>query len=130
MDSGQRLLIVDDNKKYKELIVSLYQNQDYSVDWVTSARIAQDKLAEMGINHYQAIVTDITMENQTSGLFFAINLRKRGFAGELTIASTGFDFAVVLRLAQLTLGLLGIDYLIPKASLKKGQPKIKRCFTR
>ncbi len=127
MEKQEKLLIVDDNQKYKQLIEQLYLNKNYQIDWVKSAQEGKNILKEKGIQYYHAIVTDITMENQTSGLFFAIKLRKQGYNGEITIASTGFDFPIVLAMARRVLGWFGIDFLIPKVSLKKGKPIILAC---
>ncbi len=121
------LLLVDDNEKYKNLILGIYSSNDYEIIWVKSAALAKQAVQEKGINFFHTIVTDITMETQISGLLFAVGLRKKGFQGKIIIASTGFDFPIIAALAKTILAWFGINEIIPKVSLKQGNPKILVC---
>lgn len=123
----RQILIVDDNAKYKKLIEELYRDYSEKIEWVKSAGEAVKHLGLEDINRYQHIITDITMENQISGLIFALRLRKRGFTGKITIASTGFNFSWVAAFSRALLGKFGVDEIIPKNSLKAGRPIILSC---
>jgi CheY-like chemotaxis protein len=127
MNEKKELLLVDDNEIYKELLESLYSDQDFHIHWVKTAQAAKEKMQEKGMGYYHTVITDITMETQTSGLSFAVKLRRQGFQGKIIIASTGFNWSPILWLSRFFLGLLGINELIPKSSLKGNQPLIAPC---
>lgn len=122
------LLLVDDNAKYKDLLTDLFSPKGYKITWVKNATEARENLRSKGINFYKTIITDITMETQVSGLILAIKLRKKGFRGNIIIASTGFNFRIVLWFSKFVLRFFGINQLIPKNSLKQNKPVIIDCI--
>ncbi len=77
---------------------------------------------------YEMILTDITMETQTSGLWFIRKVYKDGFSGVKAIATTGFDVPGVLPIARWILPkFAGISFLIPKKPLRNGKVVMIPC---
>lgn len=113
----KKLLLVDDNDRYAKLLKEFFEKKGYAVDRATSANEGLQRLQINGINHYSLILTDITMETQLAGLNFLKEARKLGYTGKIIIASTGFNYPVVLYLAPFFLSGLKVDYLLPKTSV-------------
>ena len=115
----KRLLIVDDNEKYARIIREYYSNGEFEIDWAMTAAEGIEKVDSVGLDYYQLIITDITMEHQLAGFTLIRHLHKHGFPGMLIVASTGFDVPPGMFLARLFMGKRGVDYLIPKSSMRK-----------
>ncbi|MCB1179164.1 MAG: hypothetical protein KDK36_16390, partial [Leptospiraceae bacterium] len=70
---------------------------------------------------YHTVITDITMETQTSGLWLARKIYKSGYKGNIIIATTGFDVFGVMGISKFILPkFAGVGWMIPKVPLKKG----------
>ena len=121
---GIPVLIIDDNRKYTSLLRDRLEKAGCTVEHVLSSRKAIEHLNGDDPNHYQIIITDITMETQVSGILLTRKIRKMGFKGCLVIYSTGFNFRIVLWLSILFFKLFGADGLIPKDGLIDGKPKL------
>ncbi|MBM9579422.1 response regulator [Leptospira sp. 201903070] len=115
------VLIVDDNDRYaNNLKVWFEKNGFETVRAVDAAQgweiYSQDK------NRFHTIVTDITMETQTSGLWMIRRIHKDGYQGNKIIATTGFDFPGVMFLSGSILpSFAGIGWMVPKVPLKEGK---------
>lgn len=115
----KNVLIVDDNNRYADNLKSFFESKGYSTDRAFTAKEGWLKVQDQ---EYHSIVTDITMESQTSGLWFARKVYKSGYKGNLIIATTGFDFPGVLSLGKWFLpAFAGIGWMIPKKPLKQGK---------
>lgn len=117
---NKKVLIVDDNDKYALSLNVFFEAKKYDVLRAYSAKEGWD-FFQRSTDGFQFIITDITMESQTSGLWLARNIYTSGYKTELCIATTGFDVAGVMKLGYFTLPLFcGLQWMIPKVPLKKG----------
>lgn len=111
-------LIVDDNDKYANNLKLYLDSKEIPNE---RARTAGEGYEMFKSKQYHTIITDITMETQTSGLWFARRIYKEGFKGQIIIATTGFDFPGVMLFGKYALpGFAGVGWMIPKVPLKKG----------
>ncbi|NBU97969.1 MAG: hypothetical protein EBS19_07135 [Spirochaetia bacterium] len=73
-------------------------------------------------NDFSAVISDITMESQVSGLLLVRKIFKLGYKGKIIIATTGFDVKGVMFCSQFLLPIYaGVGWMIPKVPLKKGE---------
>ena len=117
----KNLLIVDDNDKYARILDDYYRELGYSIDRALDGEGGYNAVKEKGLEHYQVIVTDITMETQMAGITMLKRLYKDGFRGMVVVASTGFDVPLARPLTRLFLSGIGIDYLVPKTTVLSGK---------
>lgn len=118
----KRLLIVDDNDRYARHIDEYFRAKGVSdVDRVYTANEGIVRVQEKGLDHYDIIVSDITMESQLAGLKLFSYLGKQKYPGNLIVASTGFDVKIGLWLSKWWLKKYGTSYLIPKRPMKESQ---------
>ncbi|MBI3394943.1 MAG: response regulator [Spirochaetia bacterium] len=118
----RRLLLVDDNDKYAELLTTHFAALGYTIDRAVTGNDGVAKVEEHGIGYYPVLVTDITMESQLAGVTMLGRLQKMGYVGTIVVASTGFDVPLGLPLSRLILRRYGVRYLIPKTSVLKKEP--------
>ncbi len=126
MNQKQYLLLVDDNDKYAEKIKN-YFSKTYEIHRAYNGKSALELLEKNGINFYNLILTDITMESQLAGIHFLKKARKMGYNGKIIIASTGFNYSIALNFAALFLNSLKVDYLIPKNSVLNNEITFYPC---
>lgn len=113
------VLIVDDNDKYAIALENYFKKINIPTD---RARNAHEGFRMFHQKTYSAIITDITMETQTSGLWLARKIYKEGYTGKIIITSTGFDVWGVLWLGRYFLPwFAGAGWMIPKIPLKEGR---------
>ena len=113
----KNLLLVDDNDKYAKILDEHFAPLGYKS---TRAVDAADGLAKFDAeagDHYDVIVTDITMESQLAGIFMLGKIKQRGYGGTVVVASTGFDVPLVVPLSRACLRGYGVHYLIPKTTV-------------
>lgn len=115
----KQLLLVDDRAKFSNLISDFFRGCGYTVDRAVSARQGIGMLKDKGLDHYRVVVTDITMERQWAGLEVIYFLFKKKYAGTVVMASTGFDIYLGMFFSKLFMGIFGVHYLIPKATVLK-----------
>ncbi len=127
MDGKKKLLLVDDNDKYAQILTEYFANKNFIIDRAYDAKEGLEMLIKKGIQYYEIILTDITMETQLAGLFFLKKARKSGYKGKIIIASTGFNYSIVVYLAPLFLKQWNVDYLIPKTSVLNKNIKFYPC---
>ncbi len=120
--SQAKLLIVDDNEYYSDALKVYFEKMRYLVDIAPSAKEAHMLLQKKGWVYYDIILTDITMESQLAGLFMLRKIFKNDFQGTIIVASTGFDFPGMITLSRLVLGIIGVNYIVPKKSITRGKP--------
>ena len=115
----ETVLIVDDNDRYaNNLKIYLDKRNSPSERAITASQGYEMFLA----SEYTTIISDITMETQTSGLVFIRKIFKKGFKGKIIIATTGFDVWGVMFLGKYLLPYYGgVSWMIPKVPLKKGE---------
>ena len=115
----ESVLIVDDNDRYAKSLTDFFIHLNIPT---TRAYTAKDGYEKFKLNKYTTIISDITMETQTSGLFLVRRIYLEGFSGKLIIATTGFDVPGVMWLGKFFLPwFAGIGWMIPKVPLKKGE---------
>ena len=112
------ILIVDDNDRYANNLKFHFEALGFLTARAYTAREGWDMFNE---KIYDAVITDITMETQTSGLWLARKIFKSGYDKELVIATTGFDVMGVMNLSRYILPVFfGTGWMIPKKPLKAG----------
>ncbi|MEM7180228.1 MAG: response regulator [Spirochaetota bacterium] len=112
------ILIVDDNDRYAENLETYFQQRGVPTKRAYDAREGWSLFAEQ---KFHTIISDITMESQTSGLWLVRRIYKSGYSGNIVIATTGFDFPGVMFLGYYTLPrFAGIGWMVPKKPLKQG----------
>jgi CheY-like chemotaxis protein len=116
-------LIIDDNDGYADMLVDHLAPRGYQFDRARSAKEGLEMLIKAGPEGYALIVTDITMEGQTAGLKLIRQVRRHGYRNVMIVASTGFNWPIVLHLLRPFLTIWGVDVLIPKEPLKRGMLK-------
>lgn len=126
MKKNKYLLLVDDNDKYAKKIIEIFKEK-FNIHRANNGKEGIELLNKNGINFYDLIITDITMESQLAGINFLKKARKMGYIGKIIIASTGFNYSIALNFAPLLLNSLNVDYLIPKKSLLEKQIQFYRC---
>lgn len=116
--NSQVVLIVDDNDKYANNLKIFLDEKGISSERAYDAKEGFEKFSK---KPYGTIITDITMETQTSGLWLARKIYKSDYLGNILIATTGFDFPGIMLLGKYFLPYFaGVKWMIPKVPLKKG----------
>ncbi len=112
------VLIVDDNDKYANNLAKFFQEKNIPTERAYTAKQGWEMHQSKS---YHTIITDITMETQTSGLWLARRLFRSGFSGNIIIATTGFDVWGVMFISRFLLPIFaGVKWMIPKVPLKQG----------
>ncbi|MCB1157454.1 MAG: response regulator [Leptospiraceae bacterium] len=113
-----KILIVDDNDRYANHLKAYFEKFGLETHRALDARQGWEMFQQ---TEYHTLVSDITMESQTSGLFFVRKVYKSGFKGNIIIATTGFDVFGVMGLSKFFLPFFaGVGWMIPKVPLKQG----------
>jgi CheY-like chemotaxis protein len=115
----QSVLIVDDNDRYANNLKLYFDKIN-----IPSQRAfnAQEGFEVFLKNDFSAIISDITMESQVSGLLLVRKIYKSGYKGKIIIATTGFDFPGVMAISSFLLPSFGgVGWMIPKVPLKRGE---------
>jgi len=113
----KKLLLVDDNDKYASILREHFEKLEYTIFRAKSGIEAFEILNKNGIEYFNVILTDITMETRLAGLSFLSKVKKMNYSGTIAVASTGLDFRFLVFLSRLCLGIYGVDYLIPKTTV-------------
>jgi len=114
-------LLIDDNDDYAAMLLDHLIPRGFHFDRACNAREGIQVVRQAGVSAFELIVTDITMDGHTAGLRLIRKVRREGYRGVLIVASTGFDFPLVLHLSRPVLNLWGVDALVPKEPLKRGR---------
>lgn len=115
----KRVLIVDDNDRYAQNLRIYFDSKKIISDRAIDAK---EGWLFFQRNKYDMVISDITMETQTSGLWMMRRIYLTGYTGSLVIASTGFDVWGVMKLSKIFLPwFCGLQWMIPKVPLKKGE---------
>ncbi|MDF3821421.1 response regulator [Leptospira sp. 96542] len=113
------VLIVDDNDRYANNLIIYFNKKNIKTDRAVDATSGWELFQKN--SKYDIIVSDVTMETQTSGLWMMRKIHKSGYKGVMAIASTGFDvFGVMGFSAWFLPWFCGLDWMIPKVPLKQG----------
>ena len=118
----KKLLLVDDNDKYAALLSEYFSPMGYEIDRAYNAEEGLSLFSKNSSDHYDVIVTDITMESQLAGIYMIKKIHRLGFRGISVIASTGFDVPFGMFFSRLFLRSYGVDYLVPKTTVIKKAP--------
>lgn len=114
-----KILIVDDNDRYAKSLENFFEKKSIKTKRAIHAAQGWEFYKQ---DTFHSIISDITMETQTSGLWMVRNIFQDGYKGNLIIASTGFDVVGVMSLSKLILHkFFGVSYMIPKVPLKSGE---------
>ncbi|WP_061219458.1 response regulator [Leptospira weilii] len=118
---NKNVLIVDDNDRYADSLKVWFDKKGFEV--IRAVNAAQGwEIYSKDRNFFHTIVTDITMETQTSGLWMIRKIHKDGYRGNKIIATTGFDFPGVMFFSSFILPYFaGIGWMVPKVPLKEGR---------
>ncbi|MDZ7261043.1 MAG: hypothetical protein ONB05_02845 [candidate division KSB1 bacterium] len=110
----KNVLILDDNDFYSHIMQTVYEAHNFSVFRASSAREGWELFRRKGLNFFDLIVADITMESQLSGLIVALKCRLKGYKKRLYLVSTGFNVRCNLFFSGMLLRTLSINRAIPK----------------
>lgn len=115
----KKVLIVDDNDRYANHLKAYFDLKKIASDRAFDAKQGWKLFCKS--NDYDMIISDVTMETQTSGLWMMRNIYKSGYKGVMVIASTGFDVWGVMPFSSYFLSwFCGLHWMIPKVPLKQG----------
>jgi hypothetical protein len=115
----QSVLIVDDNDRYANNLKLYFDRINIPSE---RAFNAEEGLEIFLKNEFSAVISDITMESQVSGLLLVRKIYKSGYKGKIIIATTGFDVWGVMYFSQFILPIYaGVGWMIPKVPLKRGE---------
>jgi len=89
-----------------------------------SSKEGMEAIKDLKPSYFDIIFTDITMETHVSGILLVPKIRWSGYKNCLVIYSTGFNYPIVLLISKIFFKILGADGLLPKDSLKAGDPKL------
>ena len=117
----KNLLIVDDNDKYARILWEYFEKLGYSIERALDGKTGYEAVTGRGMDHFQVIVTDITMETQMAGMTMLKRLYKDGYRGIVVVASTGFDVPLARPITRMFFSGIGIDYLVPKTTVLSGK---------
>ncbi len=114
----RHVLLVDDNDVYADHLTCDLRSRDTEVTRVLSAAEAVQVL-RTNHHNFDGIITDISMENQISGLKVLIEIRRLRFQGIVTVATTGLNSPIGFLLNRILLGkIFHSDYLIAKRPIQ------------
>ncbi|HMV41310.1 MAG TPA: response regulator [Leptospiraceae bacterium] len=114
-----KILIVDDNDRYANNLKAFFDSKKIETERAYDAKEGWEKFQR---GNYHTVISDITMETQTSGLFLVRKIFKSGYKGNIIIATTGFDFPGVMFFSKYILPFFaGVGWMIPKVPLKRGE---------
>mgnify|MGYP001591473186 CR=1 FL=1 len=120
MEVQKKILIIDDNNRYAENLEKFFKSF-HNVETVR-AKTAKEGFELFLKNNYHTVISDITMETQTSGFIGIRKIYKTGYQGNLIIATTAFDVKGALFIGKYFLPFYAnIGWMIPKVPLKKGE---------
>lgn len=114
----QHVLLADDNDFYAGKLSRSMQSETTYVTRVASAAQAI-ALLEQQANHYDAVVTDMSMETELAGLKVLAFCKKIKFPGVVAVATTALDSYWAFFINQWLFSWYGADYLIPKKFIQK-----------
>ncbi len=118
----KRLLLVDDNDRYAALLTDFFQPLGFQIERAVDAADGWQKFSAQAPDHYQVLVTDITMESQLAGVYLLRRFRRARYPGTVVVASTGFDQPGGMPLSRLVLRFCGVHYLVPKTTVLAKKP--------
>lgn len=114
-----KILIVDDNDRYANNLKAFFDKRNIETVRAYNAKEGWEKFQK---ENFHTVISDITMETQTSGLFLIRDIYKSGYKGNIIIATTGFDFPGVMSVSKFLLPSFGgVGWMIPKVPLKRGE---------
>ncbi len=114
-----KILIVDDNDRYANNLKAFFDKRKIETVRAVDAKQGWEMFQK---ESFHTVISDITMETQTSGLFLIRDIYKSGFKGNIIIATTGFDFPGVMFLGKFLLPAFGgVGWMVPKVPLKRGE---------
>ncbi|GBF51285.1 two component response regulator receiver protein [Leptospira ryugenii] len=118
-----RVLIVDDNDKYANNLKLFFDTK--GIQSVRARDAREGWTVFQSDPNFDVVISDVTMETQTSGLWMMRKIYKSKFPGVMIIASTGFDVAGVMFFSKFILPFFcGLHWMIPKVPLKKGEVQL------
>ena len=114
-----KILIVDDNDRYANNLKAFFDARKIETVRALDAKEGWEKFKK---ETFHTVISDITMETQTSGLFLLRKIYKSGFKGNIIIATTGFDAPGVMFVSKFLLPSFGgVGWMVPKVPLKRGE---------
>ena len=114
-----KILIVDDNDRYANNLKAFFDKKNIETVRALDAREGWEIFQK---ENFHTVISDITMETQTSGLFLIRKIYKSGFKGNIIIATTGFDAPGVMFVSKYLLPAFGgVGWMVPKVPLKRGE---------
>lgn len=110
----RNVLIADNSNFYFSIMSRIYEEHEFQVTRARSAPDAWKLIKEKGLEYYDIIVTEMTIESHLSGIILAMKLKKAGFKNPVYFASKRFNITFTYILSTGLLRMIGIDRLIPK----------------
>jgi CheY-like chemotaxis protein len=122
----KRLLLVDDNDRYAELLAEYFEGYGYTIERARNAREGLELYLNHNKDFYDVIVSDITMESQLAGYSMIKKIFRTDYRGTVVFASTGFDVTFGMLISRYLFKKYGVDYLVPKTTVIDRSPVFYR----
>ena len=131
------MIIADDKDRYLNYWKNLLDTEVFDITYGYNNQEILDKF-DGDPKAFDVLLSDISMHvegekgfwgnmsGEFAGVILARKLRKLGFEGDIALASTGIDDFIGQVLCHLIMGFFGVDWLIPKRTLVKEDPKFIR----
>lgn len=116
-DSMKELLLVDDNDRYARILEKYFARYGYRSTRAVYGHEALRIMQEKGVDAFDLVVTDITMESQLAGISMLRKMHAMGLRSPIIVASTGFDVILAKTLGRFWLKRYGVTYLVPKTTV-------------
>ena len=132
-----RIIIADDKDRYLNHWRAVLDTDFYELTFGYDANEILDAF-EGNPNAFDVLISDISMHTKDekgimgnmrgefAGVGLSMKLRKMGFTGDIVLVSTGIDDFIGQILCHFIMGFFGVDWLVPKRTLVKHNPKFLR----
>jgi CheY-like chemotaxis protein len=109
------VLIIDDNRFYASALEAFFTAQGSVCQWRTSAKDGINLLKKID---FSCIVTDMSMEHETSGMQVLRFCQKQQLPGVKIVATTALNNCWTLPFLAQYYAWHGANYLLPKAPIR------------
>lgn len=115
LPSFASVLIIDDNRSYASALMEFFQTQATTCIWKTSA---QSGIAMLQETDFACVVTDMSMETETSGMQVLRFCQRKRLSAVKIVATTALNRCWTLPFLAKYYAWHGADYLLPKAPIR------------
>ncbi|MCD4656352.1 MAG: hypothetical protein K8S87_02295 [Planctomycetes bacterium] len=132
-----RVIIADDKDRYLNHWRAVLDSDIFELKFGYNANEILDAF-DGDASAFDVLISDISMhtedekgilgnmQGEFAGVSLSMKLRKMGFTGDIALVSTGIDDFIGQILCHFIMGFFGVDWLVPKRTLVKGNPVFLR----